>query len=232
MRHRHVVFLLALLLAGCAGFREDRPPQSIDQVPMYGGMDRQSIPVLKKADDAFIESTSSAFGGRERAAQRWIDYGFRLYRQGNLEIAMRRFNQAWLLDPKNPEVYWGFASVQHDRGLMFGAYNMAMRAYQLGFRDPGFLADLGRVTALRTVEAKDLTPEQRAAFIVESESYYEAAIKSGENLGYIYDGWSSAKYWIGDYAEAWEKVKIARAYGAARNDHFLSMLRQKMPEPK
>ena len=232
MKYRYAVFIFTLLLAGCASVQNDPRLRSIDQVPMYGGMDRSLVPELKKADEAFIESTSSAFGGRERASKRWVEQGFTFYNRDELEMAMRRFNQAWLLDPKNPEVYWGFGAVMHDRGLAFGAYDMEMRAYKLGFRDAGFLADLGRVAALRTVEAKDLSPEQRTAFVAESESYYQEAIKSGEKLGYIYDSWSSAKYWVGDYMGAWEKMKIARANGAPANARFLAMLTQKMPEPK
>jgi hypothetical protein len=235
MKHHYIISLFALLLAGCVAVQNDPRLRLIDQVPMYGGMDRQSVPELKKADDAFIQSVSSAFGGRESAAKRWVVQAFAFYNHDDLDMAMRRFNQAWLLDPKNPEVYWGFGAVLHDRGLAFGAYDMEMRAYNLGFRDVSFLADLGRVSALRTADAKDakvLSPEQRTAFIAESESYYVEASKSGEKLGYIYDSWSSAKYWAGDYAGAWEKVKMARANGAPTNGRFLAMLTQKMPEPK
>jgi hypothetical protein len=232
MKHRSSVFLFALLFSGCVAPQSDLQPLPIDQAPMYGGVDRQSVPELKKADDAFVESTSAAFGGREKAAKRWVDEAFASYHHKDLETAMRRFNQAWLLDPNNPAVYWGFGAILHDRGSALGAYDMGMRAYKLGFRDPSFLADLGRAAALRIVETKDLPPDQRAAFIAESESYYEEAITNGEALGYIYDSWATAKYWMGDYAGAWEKVKSAQAHGSAPDDDFLSLLAQKMPEPK
>jgi tetratricopeptide (TPR) repeat protein len=231
MKHRYLLPLFLFLLAGCI-VQKDTPYKSIDQLPMYGGIDRQSVPELKKADDALIEGASTTFGGRERAAKQWIEQAFAFYNKDDLDTAMRRFNQAWLLDPKNPEVYWGFGAILHDRGLAFGAYNMEKRAYDLGFRDPGFLADFGRVATLRIVEDKNLTTEQKAAFIAESESYYEEAIKSGQKLAYIYDSWSSAKYWRGDYAGAWEKLKEAKAQGAEANERFISMLKERMQEPK
>lgn len=53
---------------------------------------------------------------RENAAVTWVNRGFRVEQEGQLGMAMRRFNQAWLLNPKHPEVYAGFASVQHDQG--------------------------------------------------------------------------------------------------------------------
>ncbi len=94
MKHRYIIPLLTLLLAGCVVVHNDPRLRSIDQVPMYGGMDRQSVPELKKADDAFIESVSSAFGGRERAAKRWVEQAFAFYNHDDLDMAMRRFNQA------------------------------------------------------------------------------------------------------------------------------------------
>ena len=88
----------------------------IDQVPMYGGMDRSAYPELKAADDTFIEGVTREFGSKEAASHNFVRYAFELYRKDQLVRAMARFNQAWFLKPKNPEVYWGFASVMHDRG--------------------------------------------------------------------------------------------------------------------
>jgi hypothetical protein len=232
MANRYVAFSLILLLAGCSGVSVDPRLRSIDQVPMYGGFDRSIIPELQKADEAFIESTASAFGGRKRASKVWVDQGFVHYKRDELDMAMRRFNQAWLLDPENPEVYWGFGSVMHDRGFAFGAYNMQMRAYKLGFRDAGFLADLGRVAALRTIEVSDLSPEERSSYLAESDSFYAQAVVSGEDLAYVYDSWSSVNYLIGNYSVAWEKLKTARVYGGGVNAEFVEALVQKMPEPR
>lgn len=232
MTARIVVIIFMLVVTGCISVVTDPRLRSVDQLPMYGGMDRALVPELKKADEAFIEGTSSAFGGRERAAKLWVEKAFAFYHRGDLDTAMRRFNQAWLLDPNNPEVYWGFGAVMHDRGMAFGAYDMEIRAYNLGFRDPGFLADLGRVAALRTVEAKDLSPAKRAAFLAESEAFYEEAAKSGDKLAYVYKSWSHTKYLVGDYAAAWVKVKAARATGATADASFLAMLAKQMPEPK
>jgi tetratricopeptide (TPR) repeat protein len=232
MKRFPLIVFAVLCFASCSTAPTAQRFQSADLVPMYGGMDRASVPLLKKADDAFIQSTASAFGGRKEAAKVLVEQAFALYAHDDLEMAMRRFNQAWLLDPANPKIYWGFGSALHDRGAVSGAYDMLQRAYKLGFRHAGFLADLGRVAVLQAVEARDLSPEQRKAFIFESENYYTEAIKGGGNLGYIYDSWSTAKYWAGDYPGALEKVKLAWAYGGAQNDHFLTLLAAKLPEPK
>ena len=217
-------------LAAPAAAGKNRVP--IDQVPMYGGMDRQAEPILRKADEDFIAGTSAAFGGRQQAAKAWVEQGFKFHRSDQVDMAMRRFNQAWLLDPKNPEVYWGFGSVLHDRGQAFAAHEMMQRAYDLGWRGDGFLADFGRVATVRVVEKSNLPAAQRAAFIAEGEGYFQEAVKAGKNLGYVHSIWATAKYWSGDYAGAWQQMKQARTHGAPENGKFVAMLAQKLPEPK
>lgn len=41
--------------------------------------------------------------------------GWQYLRQGDLDTAMKRLNQAWLLHPQNPEALWGMAIVQMER---------------------------------------------------------------------------------------------------------------------
>jgi tetratricopeptide (TPR) repeat protein len=82
---------------------------------MYGGMDRSKVPELRAADEQFIANVTSLFGTREAAARAEVEQGFKFYKQNNLAMAMRRYNQAWLLDANNPEIYWGFSLVFQDQ---------------------------------------------------------------------------------------------------------------------
>jgi hypothetical protein len=125
----------ALLLAAIAG---DVVGQPIDQVPMYGGMDRSSQPALRAADERFIAEVSEKFGSRENASKAWAEQGFSFYQRDDLPNAMRRFNQAWLLKPDNPEVFHGFSSVLYDKGDNCGAMRMGERAVTLGLATPAF----------------------------------------------------------------------------------------------
>ncbi|MCW1926640.1 hypothetical protein OKA05_29070 [Luteolibacter arcticus] len=134
--------LLAVLVAGCAA-PGGSSRVGIDQVPMYGGMDREAVPVLKEGDRQFIEGASSAFGGRKAASKAWADRGFRLYAQGDAKTAMARFNQAWLLDAKNPESFWGFGLILRDRGDFEGGRKMLRRAHAMGLREKRFVETYG-----------------------------------------------------------------------------------------
>jgi tetratricopeptide (TPR) repeat protein len=194
---------------------------------MYGGLDRQSVPELKTADDWFVANTAAKFGGREQAAAAWVEQGFRLFKEDDVYTAMQRFNEAWLLDPKNAEVYWGFGCVLNERGKAFDAYDMLKRAYDLGLRDSGFVADLGRVALMRIVERKDLNPQQRQQFIGESERFYAEAVKSENNLAYVYESWAFSRCAQEDYAGAWEKVGEARKQGGVVSPRLIEMLEEK-----
>jgi hypothetical protein len=133
-----VCSLLAVFVTGCAS-PGGSSRVGIDQVPMYGGMDRGAVPTLKEGDEQLIAQSSAAFGSREAASKAWADRGFRLYAQGEEKTAMARFNQAWLLDPKNPESFWGFGLILRDRGDLEGGRRMMQRAHSMGLREKKFL---------------------------------------------------------------------------------------------
>lgn len=131
--------LVVVLVAGCASPGGSSSRVGIDQVPMYGGMDRQAVPMLKAGDEKLIAQVSGAFGSREAGSKAFADRGFRLYAQGDAKTAMARFNQAWLLDPKNPESFWGFGLILRDRGDLEGGRKMLRRAHSMGLREKKFL---------------------------------------------------------------------------------------------
>ncbi|HEY9146920.1 MAG TPA: tetratricopeptide repeat protein, partial [Thiobacillus sp.] len=161
MSHPVAILATVLLMAFSTSLRaEGQVP--IDQVPMYGGMDRSAIPELKAGDEKLIADTTSRFGTREKASAAFVNNGFAYYQRDDLANAMRRFNQAWLLDPSNPEVYAGFGSVLHDQGKNCEAMQMMEKA--LALNPPtfqGIYPDAARMITLCAVSDKGLTAEAK-----------------------------------------------------------------------
>src|SRR5688572_14696526 len=118
----HAILFLVVLLTGCAANPGSRADLTL--VPMYGMPEIARSQELKAVDDAFVERVEKDLGDRGKASRLWVDQGFRFYNEDNLDMAMRRFNQAWLLNPKEPQVFWGFSSVLHDRGEICKAREM------------------------------------------------------------------------------------------------------------
>lgn len=223
-----MLMALALLAGACAGGSSTSRDTGIDQVPMYGGIDRQAVPELKRADEEFIAAMTREFGSREKASEQAVGQGIRYYMVDDYAAAMRRFNQAWLLNPDNPDAFWGFAMVLHDQGRNCEGKDMVDRALALGLAGPIALADAARIYTLCGLSQDAATKEQH--FQV-SEELYERAIAASPTNDYIYGSWATACYWRGDYARSWEMVRLARAQGFVFTGPFLDLLRQAMPEP-
>jgi Flp pilus assembly protein TadD len=205
--------------------------QPIDQVPMYGGMDRSADPSLRAADEKLVADTTRHYGSREKGGAAFVANGFAFYGRDDLVNAMRRFNQAWLLDPNNPEVYFGFAVVLHDKGKNCDAATQFEKAASFGRYVQGMTPDAARVLVLCGVEDKALSEEARTKLFIRSDALYAEALAREPNKGYVHASMASALYWRGKYTEAWTAVKLARANGGRLPEQFLRLLREKMAEP-
>lgn len=204
-----------------------------DLVPMYGGMDRSAIPALKAGDAELIEGTTRRFGSRRAASMAFVDTAFRYYQQDKLDVAMRRFNQAWLIDPDNPEVYWGFATVLHDQGEYCEGVRLIELGESKGPMQKGYLPDLGYLHAACGQYGDGLTDAQKRAHFARSDDAFTAAEQRDEvQKHHLYYQWTRAAIERGDYATAWKHVKSYRAHTREPFDRdVLAELAARMPEP-
>ena len=229
---RIAFFTNTLLLASCVASSTVSGQTRADEVPMYGGLDRSQTYDLKAADDKFISDVTQHYGSREKAGRAWVEQGFKFYQQDNLGMAMRRFNQAWLLDPANPEVYTGFSSVLHDQGKNCEAKQMMEKALNLNPPSfQGIYPDAARIFTLCAVSDKSLAPTVKEDLIARSEALYKKAEELEPNKKYVYSSWATAYFWRGQYAEAWTMVAKERGLGGMPGEKFLSLLRGKMADP-
>ena len=222
--------LLSLMLLSAMGVSHAQKTR-IDEAPMYGGMDRSAIPELKAADDKLIADTTQQWGSREKASLAFADQGFRFYARDQLDMAMRRFNQAWLLDPNNPHAYWGFGAVLHDQDRMCDAMSHYEKALSFNHYISGLYPDAGRAISLCGVQNKALSDEERQKLFTRADALYREAAEKDQNKGYVYVSWATVNYWRSDYAQSWRAVKKAQEHGAQLPPRFLSMLKTKMAEP-
>lgn len=95
-----------LLLAAVAASADPLP---MNQLPMYGG--HAKTEEMKNADADFIASIEKQGLSRAEGAKQMLKQGWAAWGKRDMATAMARFNQAWLLDPENGNVYHGFALV-------------------------------------------------------------------------------------------------------------------------
>lgn len=206
---------LLILLAGCA-----TPPAGprIDNLPMYGqpGIPRPEF--LKKADADFISKASSAFGGDRKAASKiWSEQAAHFLAERNLDYAMRRYNQAWLLDDANYEVYWGFGRVMVESDHFEDGAKFTRQAIELCHDDvqlPAVYSDLG---VAYSYFADSMPPErssERSAAFAAANEAFNKSVNLDPKYGNAWRRWTISLAMERKYSEAAEKAKRAKELGA------------------
>ncbi len=104
---KHLLILLFICLYGCKSKQEC--PEKINVLPMYGGVEKCEQQIDN--DNDFILESEQQFKSKKEASEYYVSKGWEHYYANNHDVSMKRFNQAWLLDEKNPEVYWGFGNL-------------------------------------------------------------------------------------------------------------------------
>ena len=112
---------------------------SINELPMYGHI--QKTPGQQRADKRFIEEMTQHLQSRTDAADYFAGVGWTAFRKGDCSLAIKRFNQAWLLNPKNQLALWGFAVISMDRAQIEEAIRYYRMAIESGPEDPSLRRD-------------------------------------------------------------------------------------------
>jgi len=93
-----------------------------NNLPRYGNVKKNQKYI--DADNKFIDEVIKQFGSRREAAKNSVGYGWDYFQRGDITNAMKRFNQAWLLDSTLNDTYWGFGAImgqrkQFDQSIIF-----------------------------------------------------------------------------------------------------------------
>ncbi|MGH7872334.1 MAG: tetratricopeptide repeat protein [Candidatus Binatia bacterium] len=214
-------------------FAETNPT---DVLPMFGQPKIPRSDNLKQADEAFIRDATFRYKTRQAASAAFVTQGWNALRSGQLDVAMLRFNQAWLLNPKNYGVFWGFGAVQSQRGKLAEAIEHLESAREL-IDDPiqrvALLCDLGTVHSEYAARLPADRQLEKAQQFVLANSRFTESLDNDPRYGASWREWAISLYEQERYSEAWLKVKQARENRAEPfPPDFLKKLSAKMPEPK
>jgi tetratricopeptide (TPR) repeat protein len=102
-----LIVIACLLLTACAQ-QPEKCVEGINVLPKFGGVKKCKEQI--ETDNKFIAETDKAMSRKQSTAQ-FIKQGWNYLYADKLDTATMRFNQAWLLDSLNAEVYWGFGNI-------------------------------------------------------------------------------------------------------------------------
>lgn len=159
----------------------------INLQPEYGGVKKTKEQV--DLDNEFIQTVIKQDTTRVKGSEHLVRLGFNYLYRGDLETAMKRFNQAWLLNPKNENAYWGYAAVyfgfndraeakkQLDKGLLINPNSANILTDEATlemsvYMETGNIAQLNKALALFTQSYKIDPRNQNTLFKLSTAYYY------------------------------------------------------------
>jgi tetratricopeptide (TPR) repeat protein len=104
--NKYLLLLVTLPVVMLSCYLPDDCPENIHKLPMYGRVKKCAAQI--RSDSVFLSTYKN---DPKKAAVRYVKRGWDYIREGKLDTAMFRFNQAWMLDSLNADVYWGFANL-------------------------------------------------------------------------------------------------------------------------
>jgi tetratricopeptide (TPR) repeat protein len=107
MRKQIMLSFFFFLFTACTSAQDCK--DGLNLIPMYGNIPKCEQQI--ESDKAFIAEADAKFKDRRTAALSYVDLGWNYFYKNDLETSMKRFNQAWLLDSLNADVYWGFGNL-------------------------------------------------------------------------------------------------------------------------
>jgi tetratricopeptide (TPR) repeat protein len=207
-----------------------------DALPMFGQPKVARPDNLKSADEAFIRDNTLRYNTRQAASVAFAAQGWSSLKSQQLDTAMLRFNQAWLLNGKNYAAFWGFGAVLSARGRLLEAIEQLEAARELIDEPAQRSALLCDLATLHSEYAAGLPADrqlERAQRFVGANNRFTESLENDPTFATAWREWAMSLYEQERYGEAWAKVKRARELRAEPlAPEFLRKLSAKMAEPK
>lgn len=226
---RGKIIILLILVVCCGVFLAVWKKVPINEIPMYGNI--PPTPEVQKANERFFKEIES-LGTREEGAKKMIDLALIEYAKGDFKTAMKRYNQAWLLDPNNSQVFLGFGELMDRQGNNDKAIDYYKKSLELDPKNAIAMCQLATTSAKKALENKSKQDFDQALILYEKAIDLAAESDYSGEIGKIYEQWAMALFMNKNYADAWKKVKLSRQHGNKINQEFIKDLSRAMPESK
>jgi tetratricopeptide (TPR) repeat protein len=200
--------------------------QNVNLLPKFGGGVKTES--QKKLDDEFLKGIDAEYkGDKDKASREIAAGGWEFLQNGNLDAAMVRFNQSWLVNSKNGNSLWGMGIVLASAGKFEDSLKIMKEAEVLMAGDEIFAVDQAKIIGLAGAQLGK--PALTADAITRFEKIFAKDPKNAINL----QNWAITLFYGEKHADAWAKMKLAEATGKKGDidPNFIEALSSKMPRP-
>jgi len=187
---------------------------------------------LGESEDPFVKEAIAKFGDHRAASQALALEGWNLLRESKVALALRRFNAARLLDPKNYQAHWGYGAVLSDQGKLSEAIQELETAGELiGDSEERvfLLADMGALYSQYAAHLPKAAELERARAFVTANQRFTESLEIDRDYARGWRDWAISLYQQERFSEAWIKAQRAielKAEPFPKN--FLDRLRKRL----
>jgi Flp pilus assembly protein TadD len=185
----------------------------LNEAPFFNFAEKTAT--QKEADARFVNEVLKRVPDRSKAAHAASVAGWEaLIARGDYATAAKRFNQAFLLDPKDSSVYHGFAAVAASR-----------------FQDSEFADELFQIAARMNSPSRTLSADHgrmllMAGRLVEAKPLLERAVRDNPDWAVPRSNLALAVFRMGDVAEACRLARNVKGRDMASVESDLGLLKQ------
>lgn len=226
-----ITFLMAMLYGtSCVSYVHGQNKTPMNELPMYGN--KTKPPEMLKADREFIDGMVKQFGSRKKASAQACKVAWQYIEKQDWSTATKRLNQAWLLNPENAHVFWGYGVVMASRGKYEEGIKYFTKADKLEPGNGRLICDYGFLYQIYGIRGSETRKEAEPRLDRAIDLYRKASLAKPD-YDRTYFNWAVSLYYKEDFRGAWSKIKEAEKYGGGSiSQEFIKDLTKKMPRPK
>lgn len=222
-----ILFIIPLIIVACTKAEPDENVPDNTR-PMYGGVKKSAK--FRALDNEFIaDAVKMAGGDRNLASRQYVEAAWDYYyNKSDAETAMKRFNQAWLLNNQNPDVFLGFGVLW---GNKFGP-DSAIRYFDLGLATDSSHFDLKLNIAGAYLSKFDNYYEKDIALLDLAKKHLEELFRVKPQEPMVIERLALLYYLYGDYPQAWKYVHLyEKTTNSQMSAAFVNQLSYIYPDP-
>ena len=151
---------------------------NIRLLPKYGQVSKTEG--QKASDKEFIETALKQYPSNRKASDHLIELGFK-YLYNDIKTAMYRFNQAYLLDSTNTDIYWGYGGVYMTLGDLENAQKQYLEGLAINSQNTHLLTDYGTYFMSQYYVVQPLDDKMALAHLDSAITYLTKSVQLDEN---------------------------------------------------
>ena len=233
-----IILSIVILLATLSTFGQSMSLQdwneeaktNIRLLPKYGHVPKSDG--QKSADKEFIETALKQIPSSRKASDHMVELGFK-YLYKDIKTAMYRFNQAYLLDSTNTDIYWGYGGVYSLLGDLENAQKQYLEGLTINPQNTHILTDYGTYFMSQFYAIQPVDNKIASTLLDTAISYLTKSYQIDSKDPNTTFKLSVCYFQKGDCKNAWKYYDECQAVGGQPiSDDYTNDLKRKCKENK